>query len=71
MCIDKLGVYHAVAGFQGALPYRPMGVGDYSLAQGEHFWGLSRCRYKRRRQLKCIKSIDWLTYISNTLVQRI
>jgi hypothetical protein len=38
MCIDKLGVYHAVAGFQGALPYRPMGVGDYSLAQGEHFW---------------------------------
>lgn len=73
MCIDKLGVYHAVAGFQGALPYRPMGVGDYSLAQGEHFWGIYQgADIKERRQIaNGIKSIDWLTYISNTLVQRI
>ena len=72
-CIDKLGVYHAVAGFQGALPYRPMGVGDYSLAQGERFWGIYQGAGIREtsRIQDGIKSIDWLTYISNTLVQRI
>ena len=72
-CIDKLGVYHAVAGFQGALPYRPMGVGDYSLAQGERFWGIYQGAGIREtsRIQDGIKSIDWLTYINNTLVQRI
>ncbi len=73
MCIDKLGVYHAVAGFQGVLPYKPMGVGDYSLAQGERFWGIYQGAGIRERSKIAdgIKSIDWLTYISNTLVQRI
>ena len=73
LCIDKLGVYHAVAGFQGVLPYKPIGVGDYSLAQGERFWGIYQgADIKERRQIQNgIKSIDWLTYINNTLVQRI
>ena len=73
MCIDKLGVYHAVAGFQGVLPYKPIGVGDYSLAQGERFWGIYQGADigERSRIADGIKSIDWLTYISNTLVQRI
>ncbi|MFW1949159.1 type VI immunity family protein [Acinetobacter bereziniae] len=73
MCIDKLGVYHAVAGFQGVLPFKPMGVGDYSLAQGERFWGIYQgADIKERRQIENgIKSIDWLTYISHSLVQRI
>ena len=72
-CIDKLGVYHAVAGFQGVLPYRPIGVGDYSLAQGERFWGIYQgADIKERSHISDgIKSIDWLTYLSNTLVQRI
>nr|WP_252715359.1 type VI immunity family protein [Acinetobacter bereziniae] len=73
MCIDKLGVYHVVAGFQSALPYKPMGVGDYSLAQGERFWGIYQGANirERNRIADGIKSIDWLTYLSNTLVQRI
>ncbi|MFH4157272.1 type VI immunity family protein [Acinetobacter bereziniae] len=73
MCIDKLGVYHAVAGFQGVLPYKPIGVGDYSLAQGERFWGIYQGASIRERSRIAdgIKSIDWLTYISHTLVQRI
>lgn len=73
MCIDKLGVYHAVAGFQGVLPYKPIGVGDYSLAQGERFWGIYQGAdiLERSRIADGIKSIDWLTYLSNTLVQRI
>jgi hypothetical protein len=73
MCIDKLGVYHAVAGFQGVLPYKPIGVGDYSLAQGERFWGIYQGAdiMERSRIQDGIKSIDWLTYVSNTLVQRI
>ena len=72
-CIDKLGVYHTVAGFQGVLPYRPIGVGDYSLAQGERFWGIYQgADIKERSHISDgIKSIDWLTYLSNTLVQRI
>lgn len=72
-CIDKLGVYHAVAGFQGVLPYKPIGVGDYSLAQGERFWGIYQGAdiLERSRIADGIKSIDWLTYLSNTLVQRI
>lgn len=71
--IDKLDVYHAVAGFQSILPYRPMGVGDYALAQGEQFWGIYQGAGSRERNLiqDGIKSIDWLTYLSNTLVQRI
>ncbi len=73
MCIDKLGVYHAVAGFQSALPYKPIGVGDYSLAQGERFWGIYQGASIRESNhvTNGIKSIDWLTYLSNTLVQRI
>jgi len=73
LCIDKLDVYHSVAGFQGVLPYKPIGVGDYSLAQGERFGGIYQgADIKERRQIQNgIKSIDWLTYISNTLVQRI
>lgn len=73
ICIDKLGVYHAVAGFQSALPYNPIGVGDYSLAQGERFWGIYQGANIRERSRIAdgIKSIDWLTYLSNTLVQRI
>lgn len=73
MCIDKLGVYHAVAGFHNVRPYKPMGVGDYALAQGERFWGIYQgADIKERRQISNgIKSIDWLTYIGNTLVQRI
>ncbi|MEG0652811.1 MAG: DUF3396 domain-containing protein [Acinetobacter sp.] len=71
--IDKLDVYHAVAGFQSILPYRPMGVGDYALAQGEQFWGIYQGAGSRERNLiqDGIKSIDWLTYLSNSLVQRI
>ncbi|MEG0483294.1 MAG: DUF3396 domain-containing protein [Acinetobacter sp.] len=73
MCIDKLGAYHAVAGFQSALPYKPIGVGDYSLAQGERFWGIYQGANIRERSRIAdgIKSIDWLTYLSNSLVQRI
>ncbi|MFH4157682.1 type VI immunity family protein [Acinetobacter bereziniae] len=72
-CIDKLGVYHAVAGFQSALPYKPIGVGDYSLAQGERFWGIYQGANIRESNhvTNGIKSIDWLTYLNNTLVQRI
>ena len=67
MCINKLDVYYAVAGFQGVLPYKPIGVGDYSLAQGELFLGIYQgSDIKERRQIKnVIKSIDWLTYLSN------
>ena len=73
LCIDKLDVYHAVAGFHGVLPYKPFGVGDYSLAQGERFWGIYQGADigERTKIADGIKSIDWLTYISNTLVQRI
>lgn len=73
MCIDKLGVYHAVAGFHNVRPFKPMGVGDYALAQGERFWGIYQGAdiMERSRIQDGIKSIDWLTYISNTLAQRI
>lgn len=71
--IDKLEVYYAVAGFQSILPYRPMGVGDYALAQGKKFWGIYLGAGVDETNLiqDGIKSIDWLTYLSNTLVQRI
>lgn len=73
MFIDKLGVYHAVAGFQSILPYRPIGVGDYARTQGERFGGIYLGAGTDETNLirSGIKSIDWLTYISNTLVQRI
>jgi hypothetical protein len=71
--IDKLGVYHAVAGLQSIVPYRPNGVGDYSLLQGKRFWGIYQGANtdERHEIANGIKSIDWLTYLSNTLVQRI
>ena len=73
MFIDKLGVYHAVAGFQNILPYRPIGVGDYARKQGELFWGIYQGAGTSETNLikNGIKSIDWLTYISNTMIQRI
>ena len=73
MCIDKLGVYHAIAGFQNVRPFKPIGIGDYALAQGERFWGIYQGAdiLERSRIADGIKSIDWLTYLSNTLVQRI
>lgn len=73
LCINKLGVYHAVAGFQGALPYKPIGVGDYSLIQSQRFWGIYQGAniFERTLIQNGIKSIDWLTYINNDLVQRI
>ena len=73
MCIDKLSVYHAIAGFQNVRPFKPIGIGDYALAQGERFWGNYQGAdiMERSRIADGIKSIDWLTYLSNTLVQRI
>lgn len=71
--IQKLNPYYAVAGFQNILPYRPEGVGDYAYLQGVRFWGIyqganvSESRYMEDG----IKSIDWFTYLSNDLVQRI
>lgn len=71
--IDKLDVYHAVAGLQSIIPYNPMGVGDYSLEQSKRFWGIYQGgNFMERNKISDgIKSIDWLTYLSNTLVQRI
>ncbi|MDN5543026.1 MAG: DUF3396 domain-containing protein [Acinetobacter sp.] len=71
--IEKLGVYHAVAGIQSVLPYRPQGVGDYARLQAERFLGIYMGADSTERNLirNGIKSIDWFTYISNTLAQRI
>ncbi|ELW81353.1 MULTISPECIES: type VI immunity family protein [Acinetobacter] len=73
MFIDKLGAYHAVAGLQSILPYRPIGVGDYARTQGERFWGIYLGADESETNLikNGIKSIDWLTYVSHTLIQRI
>ncbi|WP_335956519.1 type VI immunity family protein [Acinetobacter bereziniae] len=73
MFIDKLGAYHAVAGLQSILPYRPIGVGDYACTQGERFWGIYLGADESETNLikNGIKSIDWLTYVSHTLIQRI
>lgn len=71
--IEKLGVYHAVAGIQSVLPYRSHGVGDYARLQGERFQGIYLGAGSMERNLirSGIKSIDWFTYINNTLTQRI
>ncbi|WP_288381130.1 type VI immunity family protein [uncultured Acinetobacter sp.] len=73
MFIDKLGAYHAVAGLQSILPYRPIAVGDYACTQGERFWGIYLGADESETNLikNGIKSIDWLTYVSHTLIQRI
>ncbi|RKG37733.1 type VI immunity family protein [Acinetobacter rongchengensis] len=73
MCIDKLEVYHAVAGFQNTIPYDPRGVQKEVFEQAKRFLGI----YQGADISECskiqdgIKSIDWLTYLNKTLVQRI
>lgn len=73
MFIDKLGAYFAVAGFQNSLPYKPYGIDDYVRQQSERFLGINQgTRCSERGKIKNgIKSTDWLTYVSNSLVQRI
>lgn len=72
-CIQKLGAYYAVAGFQNVMPYDPRDVQQQAFEQAKRFLGIYQGAnlFERSSIQDGIKSIDWLTYLSNTLVQRV
>lgn len=71
--IKKLGVYHAVSGFQSNTAYMPKNIGDYALEQSKRFLGIYQGASLSETEAinEGIKSIDWITYVNDTLIQRI